>query len=167
MKDDKKISLTDRVSNLYKQYIRFVNRIYFREVTAQEQGIEFYDMLQKHMKIESNVKDLDDEIGELHSYTTLIEEQKQNQNIELLTVIGALFILPSFINGFFGMNIFPQAISLNKSILWIFFIPIILGPLFYYLIVRRQRKKWVKWVILFTLLVILLINFLIYFSTSH
>lgn len=157
MKDDKRISLADRVGNLYKQYLRFVNRIYFREVTAQEQGIELYDMLQEHMKIEINVKDLDREIQELHTYTSLIQDQKQNQNIELLTIIGALFILPSFITGFFGMNIFPQACTINNSYPLLFLIPLVVGPVIYYFIDRKKRKKWVKWLILFSLVVVLII----------
>lgn len=161
MKDDKKISLTIRVSNLYQQYLRFVNRIYFREVTAQEQGIELYDMLQEYMKIENNVKDLDREIQELHAYTSLIEEQKQNQNIELLTIIGALFILPSFITGFFGMNIFPQQQFYYKTILLPFLIPLVIGPVIYFLVDRKKRKKWLKWLLLFALGVVIVVILLI------
>jgi len=37
--------MSKKVSDLYLAYIRFVNKIYFREVTAYEQGIELYDML--------------------------------------------------------------------------------------------------------------------------
>lgn len=140
MKDDKKISLTRRVSNLYQQYLRFVNKIYFREVTAQEQGIELYDMLQEHMKIENNVKDLDREIQELHSYISLIEEQKQSRNIELLTIIGALFILPAFITGFFGMNMFPQQSYFYKTLLLPFLIPLLVGPLIYYCFKTLPRR---------------------------
>ncbi len=147
MSDNKKIPLSERVSNLYKQYIRFVDRIYFREITAQEQGIELYNMVQEHMQIERNVKDLDKEIEELHSYITLVEEKKQNRNIELLTIIGALFILPSFITGFFGMIILPQmlmpgqkAFGLWKSILLI--LPLIVGPVIYLMIDKRRNRKW-------------------------
>ena len=93
MDDQNKIFITERVSSLYKQYLRFVNRIYFREITAQEQGIEMYQMMQDSMSIEHNVKALNAEIQELHSYTSLIQEQKQNRNIAFLTIIGAIFIL--------------------------------------------------------------------------
>lgn len=149
MKEDKKIALAERVGNLYKQYLRFVNRIYFREITAQEQGIELYDMLQKHMKIETNVKDLDHEIQELHTYVAMIQGQKQNRNIELLTIIGALFFLPAFINGFFGMSIIPSVagLKLTATDLILLLTPVILTSISIILLLRLQQKRgWaIKW----------------------
>lgn len=157
MKDNKKTSLTDRIGNLYKQYMRFVNRIYFREVTAQEQGIELYNMLQRHMQIERNVKDLDTEIKELHRYSSLIEEQKQSRNIELLTIIGALFILPTFILSFMGMIVLPEFQGHTPDH-WESFLllPLLIGPIIYYLLDRKRAKKWIGWLVLFTIGVVLL-----------
>jgi hypothetical protein len=162
MKDDKKISLTDRVNNLYQQYLRFVNRIHFREVTAQEQGIELYNMLQEHMKIENNVKDLDREIQELHTYVSLIQDQKQNRNVELLTIIGALFILPTFFINFFGLIIMPQrgAFPMPQSILLL--LPLLIAPFIYFLIDQRRAKRWLIWLIVFTLFAILLVIGIMY-----
>ena len=143
MKEDKKIALAERVGNLYKQYLRFVTRIYFREITAQEQGIELYDMLQKH------VKDLDHEIQELHTYVAMIQGQKQNRNIELLTIIGALFFLPAFINGFFGMSIIPSVagLKLTATDLILLLTPVILTSISIILLLRLQQKRgWaIKW----------------------
>lgn len=101
-------ALGAHVSSLYKQYIRFVNKIYFREVTAQEQGIELYDLLQKHMRIENQVKDLDREIEELHRYVSLLEEDRRNETLDILTYIGAFFVVPSFVCSFFGINHFQM-----------------------------------------------------------
>jgi hypothetical protein len=157
MKDDKKISLTDRTGNLYKQYMRFVNRVYFREVTAQEQGIELYNMLQEHMQIERNVKDLDNEIKELHSYISLIHDQKQSRNIELLTIIGALFILPTFIVSFIGMIVYPHFESHTHDY-WEYFVllPLLIGPVIYFLIDPKRVKKWIGWLVLFAIGAVLL-----------
>lgn len=164
MKDDKKISLTDRVGNLYKQYLRFVNRIYFREVTAQEQGIELYDMLQEHMKIERNVKELDNEIKELHSYNSLIQDQKQSRNIELLTIIGALFIMPTFIISFIGMIVLP-AFNDHDFTFWKYFIlllPLLIGPIIYFLIDSQRAKKWIGWLAIYTIGVVIIALTLIF-----
>jgi Mg2+ and Co2+ transporter CorA len=144
MNDNKRISLSERVSSLYKQYLQFVNRIYFREVTAQEQGIELYNMLQKHMQIERNVKDLDAEIEELHSYVTMIEQQKQSRNIELLTVIGALFILPTFLISYIGIIILPNLTDKQAALnhhAWLILLPLLLGPLIYIFIAKKRNKK--------------------------
>lgn len=100
--------LAGRVSSLFKEYIRFVNKIYFREVTAQEQGIELYDLLQKHMRLDSQVKDLEKEIEELHQYVMMMEENKRNNNLETLTLLGAFFLVPTFVVGYFGMNVFRE-----------------------------------------------------------
>lgn len=78
------------VSSLYKSYIQFRNQLYFREVTAQEQGIELYDLLQKQMRLEKEVKDLDEEISELNSY---IQTEEQGG----LTKVASLFLPASFI----------------------------------------------------------------------
>lgn len=169
MRNDKKISLTDRVSNLYQQYLRFVNRIYFREVTAQEQGIELYNMLQEHMQIEKNVKELDNEIKELHSYISLLQSQKLSRNIELITIIGAMFIMPSFVLSFTGVILLPQFKD-HKLQQWesfLFLLPLLVGPVIYYMIDRKRAKKWMPWWALFiTVVVMILLGFLTLISNK-
>lgn len=142
MDETRKIPLAERVSSLYKQYIRFVNRIYFREITAQEQGIEIYNLAQKVMGITDNVKDLDDEISELHQYVSIVEEQKANRSLSKLTSIGALFVIPSFLAGFFGMNFFGSNISdSNWAVIACIFgaMAVLAGILFYSY--RRVNKN--------------------------
>ena len=97
--------LAERIGDFYKEYIRFVNQIYFREVTAQEQGIDIYNMIQEKMKIAEQVKDLDNEIGELHQYAILLADKQRNESLSVLSKIGAIFIIPTFIAGYYGMNI--------------------------------------------------------------
>ena len=96
LKKEKSKKLTDEISGLYKEYIRFVNQIYFREVTAQEQGIELYNMIQEKMKIAEQVKDLDGEIEELHNYANLLEQKEQERRIAKITVLGAIFLPATF-----------------------------------------------------------------------
>ncbi len=123
-KGSKNAHLTQEIKELYQDYIRFVNKVYFREITAQEQGIDLYNKLQENMKIEGQVKDLENEIEELHSYSNLIESQKrqdanqqrqveqeeQNKAINRLTVLGAALLLPTFIAGYYGMNVFDGTV---------------------------------------------------------
>lgn len=88
---------TSAISQLYLLYIKFVNRIFFREITPQEQGIELYGMLQDRMRLRDDVKDLGAEIGELSNYA---ETQQQNR----LTWIAGRFLPPSLVAGIFGIN---------------------------------------------------------------
>lgn len=92
------------ISSLYKEYIRFVNQVYFREVTAQDQGIELYEMLQKSLKMEEYVKDLDGEIEELHQYVSLMDDRDRNRKATSLNNIAIFFLPFSVITGFWGMN---------------------------------------------------------------
>lgn len=108
LKNENSKNITEDISGLYKAYIRFVNQIYFREVTAQEQGIELYNLLQKKMKIADQVKDLDNEISELHQYADLLERKEQDRRIAIITVLGAIFLPATFLVGLFGINTMPE-----------------------------------------------------------
>lgn len=114
LKQDKSNDLTERISRLYKEYIRFVNQVYFREVTAQEQGIELYNLLQEKMKIGEQVKDLDHEIEELHNYANLIEQKAQDKRIAKITILGAIFLPATFLVGLFGINTLPESSKIPK-----------------------------------------------------
>lgn len=93
-----------KVSSLYKEYIRFVNQIHFREVSAQDQGIELYQKLYEVMNLEKHVNKLDEEIGELYNYVSLREDRKSNNTMELLAWIATIAVPMTMVAGFFGMN---------------------------------------------------------------
>ena len=139
-------NLSQQVNSLYKQYIRFVNKIYFREVTAEEQGIELYDLLKKTMRIDDNVKDLDNEINELHNYLNIIEESRRNNYLEILTSLGAAFIIPTFIAGFFGMNMFESEKALTGNSLITFIVVISVIPSLILFIINRRKRITAVWV---------------------
>lgn len=165
MKTHEKL-LGEHVSSLYKQYIRFVNKIYFREITAQDQGIELYDLLQKHMRLDRDVRDLDNEIEELHRYIVMMEERRRNRNLEILTTLAGAFVIPSFIAGFFGMN--NLALNETKSLIHL---PIILGmmgvaPLLFWLVVR-SNKLVNTWKIIGVIAITVLMIVCIYFLTQN
>lgn len=146
----KERQLGRKVSSLYKQYLRFVNRIYFREVTAQEQGIELYDLLQDRMRLDAHVKDLKGEIEELHNYVSMLEEENRNDKLDLLTYIGAFFVVPSFIATYLALfgeikveehGLELAALSLASSIVA-------------YLIIRfRGGLRWLFIIVLLVLLI--------------
>lgn len=96
--------ISKRISSLYREYIRFVNQIYFREVTAQDQGTEMYEMLQSCLKMEDYIKDLDGEMEELHQYVSLMEDRGRNKKAAFLNNIAMFFLPITVITGFWGMN---------------------------------------------------------------
>lgn len=98
------VSIPERTRSLYKEYIRFINQIHFREVSAQDQAIELYNMLYKNANLEEQTEKLDNEIGELHQYASLIEDKETNRKMSFLSFIATIFVPATFVAGVFGMN---------------------------------------------------------------
>ena len=111
-----------RVSSLYKEYIRFENQIYFREVSAQDQGIEMYQLLFKAVNLEDQVKKLDEEIEELYNYVSLNEDRRTNRIISLLTWITTIFLPVTVTTGFFAMTDYVFDTGKNQNLLLQIFI---------------------------------------------
>ena len=104
------------VRNLDASVVHFVNRLWFTEVTPQEQGIEIYAMGQKNMSLESQLKDLKGEIKELYDFAELSYERKNAETVTVLTIIGAVFFPLALLTGFWGMNLgFLQGFFENRA----------------------------------------------------
>lgn len=125
-----------RISSLYKEYIRFVNQIYFRNVTVQDQGIELYNMLMDQFASNNQIKDLDEEIGELYQYITLYIDQKRNENGEKLNILAAVFLPATLLTGILGMNRYCELETQIDFWIHIGLIIIISAIAYYYI------KKW-------------------------
>jgi len=129
------------LKKLQISYIRFMNRLHYREVTAQEQGIDLYDMLQEKMRIPDQLKELDDEIQEMVSLTNMLKVEEDNSVLKRLTNVATIFLIPSLITGFLGMNIinWRPIVSAPWSILgWITFL--IIGAFCLFVIMYGVRS---------------------------
>lgn len=100
--------LSEKISSLYKNYLRYKNKLYFKEITSQEQGIELYDKAREIMRVDSDIRDLSEEIGSLNSYAYLLDEKDEKEQMNKLTKLGTIFLPGTFIAGIFGMNVFPE-----------------------------------------------------------
>lgn len=101
---DSRKNLSKKADSLYKEYIRFVNQIHFREVSAQDQAIELYKMLYEQMNIEHQVKMLDEEMSELKTYIDHYEDGKKTEVMDIMSYCAGVALPASIITGFFGMN---------------------------------------------------------------
>ena len=135
---EKEKEVADRINSLYKEYIRFVNQIYFRNVTAQDQGIELYEMLIAQFDSNAQIKDLDGEIGELYQYITLQVDQKRNENGERLNKLAAIFLPASILAGLFGMNRYCELYT--QCDFWLHTIIIICSMFVAWIIIKRKWK---------------------------
>ena len=142
-----KQNLVDKISNLYKNYLRYKNKLYFKEVTAQEQGIELYDLLKKVTRIDSDIKDLSGEIDSLHNYAYMLQEKEEKEEMALLTKLGAIFLPPTLLAGMFGMNYIDFA---QHNPVWslVATATIIFSAFMGYIMVEKTKYKATKIVIM-------------------
>lgn len=96
--------LYGRIRSVYEEYIRFVNQFYYRDVTAQDQGIELYGMLHGVLKMDESVKDLDEDIVELYQYISMVDDNERNKKADTLNWIMGFFAPASLVAGIWGMN---------------------------------------------------------------
>lgn len=141
----------EAVEEVYQSYLQFINGIYFRDVTAQEQGIELYAMAQNLMRIDIDVRELKEEISQLFQYVSLRADKETNKAINSLTYLNTLILVPSLITGFFGMNIFGDGLrekwsitDYRKLIIWGCIWIITVGVLPVAVIKSKRIQKWIK-----------------------
>lgn len=176
-----------KIQVIQKDYLKFINAMCFREITAQEQGIELYNRAKEIMGIDQSLRELENEISELNNFYALKkseednererkkseEEKRKEKRINYLTVIGGSLVLPSFSIGIISLdkyknilNIYPFSFC-NGLLGGILFIII---PLLFYLIfinhyiskdLEKKEKKEVEKVSGFTFIFIVIIYLII------
>lgn len=102
-KEFKKIA--EKVKNLHSSFIHFVNRLWFTEVTPQEQGIEMYNMAVKNMGLTEQLNELRHEIKELYEFIDIQYEKEINRSFALLDKIASIFLPLIVVASLLGMNI--------------------------------------------------------------
>jgi len=103
------------VQSVYAKYLQFVNKIYFREVTPQEQGIDLYKMVQEKMEIERDVKALQGEIQDFFNLLNLQSGERQAEAINTLTVVGSGLLAPTLILAYYGISAFSNAVTCKEA----------------------------------------------------
>ncbi len=137
------IPSVENISILYKNYLRFVNKLYFKEITAQDQGIELYDKAIDIMNIKRDIEDLRQEIGSLNSYAFLEQEREEKEQMNQLTRLGTFLIPPTLVAGFFGMNVFGKNSLDIEGIWWLVgaIVATIISPSIVKLFMEKETKK--------------------------
>lgn len=132
--------IAHRINSLYKEYIRFINQIYFRSITSQDQGIEIYRIMMDQLKCKKHTKELDAEINELNQYVIMLIEQRRSNNGEILNVLAAIFLPATVLTGIFGMNPFPYCCDRFDLLIQIG-IGLSVSTIFYILLTKWRKKN--------------------------
>lgn len=134
--------LSEHVDSLNEEYIRFINRMYFNELTSQDQGVELYGMIRQNLDIDSYVEELRDEIEKLHDTISFKVERSRNEKAETLNFMAAILLPVSIVTGFWSMN---MSLFCNVKSNWLSFAIavglMILGLAFSIFLIRRWPLK--------------------------
>jgi len=143
--DENNEEIVSRISRLYQRYIEFVNRYYFRDITAQKQGIELYYQAKEIMDIDVSVKNLGSEINELYQFAALVKEKESSHEMGKLTQVATYFLPATLVVGIFGMNTFPK--ESIESIPWLIFsLILVFLPIFFFQRYTIEFSKFLdKW----------------------
>lgn len=91
-------------SDLQQSFLVFKSIINLHEITAQEQGIELYNLIRTRMNVDKEIEYLQSLIQSLHEHVQLETENKRNIEGHRLTKIATLFLPASFIAALFGIG---------------------------------------------------------------
>ncbi len=164
----KKLNNTNQrneIKELRVKYIKFINDIWFTEITPQEQGIEMYKIGLEQMDLEKQKNDLRKDIEELFEYVEAENEKSETRAMNRLFYLGALFLPATLMAGLLGMNIsyfLKPALSNNKALFLLLIPTISLMSLTTLLIIKKS--KWWKWLI--TPFIFIFLIFLIKFTPT-
>lgn len=100
-----KNELVPAIQSIYEIYIQFINQMYFDELTEDIQGAMIYKIFMDQLNIKEELKQLDFEMKEVHEYAELVDQTQSRMRMDVLTIVGAALVVPTFVTGFFGMNI--------------------------------------------------------------
>lgn len=157
------------IKKLQRYYVEFINDLYFREVTAQEQGIEMFNKLVEMMEIERDVKRLGDEIEGIQKYTSMISNERISTLLRIITYLGLIFTACTFAIKVFGNNVIPIGNwKFNQFTLWFAqrtIFPIMLLIIIFFIINWFVEKKIAK-IMLRILIVAIVIIFIIVLGFS-
>lgn len=75
---------------LLKNYQKYENNYCFRDITAQDQGIETYDLLMDQLELKDYEDRLEKEIAEVHRLANLASNERQSNQSVFLNIIAGL-----------------------------------------------------------------------------
>jgi hypothetical protein len=80
-----------KIDKLHRDYIRFKNTVYFREVSAQEQGIEIYNKIQESFEIPKDIDRIGESINNLRELSKSYKSESLNSILYIIAIVGVFF----------------------------------------------------------------------------
>ena len=96
--------MLEGLTDFRKKYILFINKVWFDEVSPQEQGIELYELGKRVMMLEKHKDSLRSDIDELYQFGKAEEDANQKSLLDWLSLLGVIFVPLSFWSTFLAMG---------------------------------------------------------------
>jgi hypothetical protein len=162
----------EKVKGLYKRFMQFKTKICFDEVTAQDQGIEIYNLIRREMAIQLELESLEKRITEMYNYAALVEQENEKEETKRLNQIAmwlTALAVPSLLISILSITSFDHLSDklLCQGSFWPFWGGMILVVILSFLILVSIFWSKVKsrYNYLFQLLIVLLV--IIYCSIGY
>lgn len=99
------IEAADIIGNIYRNYIVYIKKLYFVNVTSQVQGVELYEKLHNTFNIKEHIESFDNELSKMNIYLSSLKdsEKRESQN-NLFNLLAGLFLPATLVSGILGMN---------------------------------------------------------------
>jgi hypothetical protein len=95
-----------RLHELYGRYLEFFDRLYFKEVTHQDQGIELYDIGLKQMRIPEHIDKLDGKFVKLNNFANLKAQNRESDALNGLNLIVTALGVSGLFISIFSIGVF-------------------------------------------------------------
>lgn len=107
------IDAADIIGKIYRNYIVYIKKLYFLNITSQVQGVELYEKLHNTFNIKEHIEGFDNELSKMNIYLSALKDsdKRESQN-NLFNLLAALFLPATLVSGILGMN---NILTDNKS----------------------------------------------------
>lgn len=133
-----------QISNLQQSFLVFKSKINFNEVTAQDQGIELYNLIRQNMIIPDQTAYLEELIKSLNDFVQMESESVRSIEAHNLTRIATWFLPASLIASLLGVGYISENTNLFSKCAWPIWLSwlavVILGVFASYVLISYNKK---------------------------
>jgi hypothetical protein len=135
---------TKVIDDYYQKYLEFINKYFHREISTQEQGIELYDMLVNHLRVEVQAKELEKEYQNLFSLKKLERDEERSNMMKTFTILGTSFAIPTIVINLTNSSILGDDSSWFSLPIFLIVVVASIASILYG-IIYCQDDKIIKW----------------------
>ncbi|MFW5803705.1 MAG: hypothetical protein ACOCWG_00575, partial [bacterium] len=139
-KDNEQKEKAEQISILSGKYFRFSNKLFFTEVTAQDQGIELYNIIQNQLGIPNEIRQLNRRVDEMFQYVNMLADKLENKKLKNISIWGAALLIPSLILAWAQVMCEEKSWCICNSSWLLGAICVGVGGGVYLLVKKRQKK---------------------------